>query len=101
MEQMKMESFCNCTPIFHALGDPARQRIILMLVDKERLSVNEIAEQSTLSRPAISHHLKVLREAGLVHIEQKGTQRFYSLSMEDAIGKLKALVQAVEHACEK
>ena len=73
-----VDAFRNCIPLFQALADPARQDIIILLSEHERLTVNEIAVQSTLSRPAISHHLKILRDTKLVTIEQKGTQRFYS-----------------------
>lgn len=91
--------FRSCSPLFLALSDHARQDIIILLAEKERLTVNEIAEQSTLSRPAISHHLKVLRDSNLVSIEQKGTQRIYSLQLEDAVNQLKKFVQLVEAEC--
>lgn len=91
--------FRKSTPIFQALGDPYRQDIILLLSEHDCLSVNEITEQSSLSRPAISHHLKILREVGLVSVEQKGTTRFYSLQLEDGVGVLKMLLDKVEETC--
>ncbi len=97
--QAAIDQFRACIPLFHALSDPARQDIILLLAEKERLTVNEIAEKSQLSRPAISHHLKVLRDTGLVAIEQRGTQRIYSLQLEDAVGQLKRLLAIVEEDC--
>jgi ArsR family transcriptional regulator len=98
-QQAAVEMFRSCIPLFHALSDPARQDIILLLAEKERLTVNEIAEAATLSRPAISHHLKVLRDTGLVGIEQKGTQRIYSLTLDGAVEMLKKLVETVEENC--
>jgi DNA-binding transcriptional ArsR family regulator len=58
MRQQAVDLFRECILLFNALGDRARHGIILLLAEHERLSVNEIAEQSNLSRPAISHHFK-------------------------------------------
>ncbi|MBT2690962.1 winged helix-turn-helix transcriptional regulator [Bacillus sp. ISL-47] len=99
MSQKAIDVFRACIPLFHALSDPARQDIILLLAEKEPLSVNEIAEQSNLSRPAISHHLKIMRDNNLVKIEQKGTQRYYTLSLDQSVNQLKQLIQIVESEC--
>jgi ArsR family transcriptional regulator len=63
--------------IFVALGDPHRQRIVLMFEPGERLNVGEIVAASTLSRSAVAHHLKVLREAGVLHSEKIGKEVWY------------------------
>ncbi|MGB7999729.1 MAG: metalloregulator ArsR/SmtB family transcription factor [Anaerobacillus sp.] len=97
--QEAIQLFRKSTPIFQALGDPYRQDIIMLLSEHDSLSVNEITEQSILSRPAISHHLKILREVGLVSVEQKGTTRFYSLQLEDSVTTLKKLLDKVEETC--
>lgn len=89
MSEKAVELFRASIPIFQALSDSARQDIILLLAEKEPLTVNEIANESTLSRPAISHHLKILRDQKLVQIEQKGTQRYYSLALNEAVELLK------------
>jgi ArsR family transcriptional regulator len=99
MSQQAIEIFRACIPLFQALSDPARQDIILLLAENEALTVNEITEHSSLSRPAISHHLKILRDNRLVSIEQKGTQRYYSLSIEASVALLKELIQTVEETC--
>ncbi|MFY0544108.1 ArsR/SmtB family transcription factor [Brevibacillus sp. H7] len=99
MSQPAVELFRACIPLFQALADPARQDIILLLAEKEKLTVNEIAEHATLSRPAISHHLKILRDNKLVEIEQKGTQRYYSLALEHSLDLLKQLIHTVETTC--
>ena len=79
-----LKSFRACAPLFAALGDPFRQDIILLLAEAERLNVNEIAARMTLSRPAISHHLKVLRQAGLVTLERVSRENFYALALGGA-----------------
>lgn len=99
MSQQAIELFRTCIPLFQALADPARQDIILLLADKGKLTVNEITEHATLSRPAISHHLKILRDNKLVEIEQKGTQRYYSLALQSSLTLMKQLIQEVEEAC--
>ncbi|TDD22339.1 metalloregulator ArsR/SmtB family transcription factor [Nonomuraea diastatica] len=61
-----------------AIADPVRRRILEMLRDG-RLSAGQIAEQFAISRPAVSRHLRVLRESGLVRDELVGRQRLYAL----------------------
>jgi ArsR family transcriptional regulator, arsenate/arsenite/antimonite-responsive transcriptional repressor len=95
-----IEVFRSCIPLFQALSDTARQDIILLLAEGEPLSVNEISENSKLSRPAISHHLKILRENNLVSIEQKGTQRYYSIEIDQSLQLLKQLISTVESTCK-
>jgi DNA-binding transcriptional ArsR family regulator len=66
--------------VFIALGDEHRQRIMLTFEKGERLTVGQIAEVSTLSRPAVSHHLKILRRAGLLEEEKIGKEVFLSVN---------------------
>ncbi len=63
--------------IFVALGDPHRQRILLMFKPGERLNIGGILAASTLSRTAVAHHLKVLREAGVLRSEKIGREVFF------------------------
>ncbi|WP_084612658.1 helix-turn-helix transcriptional regulator [Pseudogulbenkiania sp. MAI-1] len=60
--------------VFVALGDEHRQRILLLFEPGDRLTVGQIAEVSTLSRPTVSHHLKILREAGVLQSEKQGKE---------------------------
>ena len=62
---------------FTALGDEHRQRILLTFEAGERLNVGQIVEVSTLSRSAVSHHLKVLREARVLASEKVGKEVYY------------------------
>jgi DNA-binding transcriptional ArsR family regulator len=63
-----------------ALGDPTRQRIVLVL-SGETLNVGELSERFPLSRPAMSHHLKLLAQAGLLRQERRGRERVYRLDV--------------------
>ena len=62
---------------FTALGDEHRQRILLTFERGERLNVGQIVEVSTLSRSAVSHHLKLMREAGVLGSEKIGKEVYY------------------------
>ena len=64
--------------IFGALAD-TRRRAILALLAEDSLPVHRIAEEFSVSRPAISRHLRVLRDAGLVREEKRGRERLYAL----------------------
>jgi DNA-binding transcriptional ArsR family regulator len=63
---------------FEALGDPNRRAIVELLGSGGR-SVQELADALPISRPAVSRHLRLLREAGLVVEEPRGTRRIYRL----------------------
>jgi DNA-binding transcriptional ArsR family regulator len=66
---------------FSALGDPHRRRILSLLGDQD-LSVAEIASALPISRPAVSRHLRLLKDAGLVAEAPAGTRRIYRLQAE-------------------
>src|SRR4051812_18345184 len=78
---------------FAALGDPQRRRIVELLADRPR-SVGELADQLPISRPAVSRHLRLLKDAGLVGEMPVGTQRIYSLRSE-GIAALERFVRGV------
>jgi ArsR family transcriptional regulator len=64
-------------PMFKALGDPVRLQMISMIAAQPELCVCEITPAFELSSGTISHHLKTLREAGLVDCERRGTYVYY------------------------
>ena len=68
--------------VFVALGDEHRQRILLTFEKGERLTVGQIAEVATLSRPAVSHHLKILRDAGVLTAERAGREVYLRINRE-------------------
>ena len=65
---------------FSALADPTRRSILEMLARQGRLSATYICEQFHVSPPAISQHLKILREANLVKVEKRAQQRLYEIN---------------------
>ena len=71
------ETWRDISTIFAALGDEHRQRILLTFEPGERLNVGQIADVSTLARSTVSHHLKVLREAGVLRHERQGKEIYF------------------------
>ncbi len=61
--------------VFQAIADPTRREIIGLIV-KQPLNLNSVAEQFHISRPAVSKHIKILTECGLVIIRQEGRERY-------------------------
>lgn len=70
----------NVSLVFSALGDEHRQRILLTFEPGEHLNVGQIVAVSTLSRSAVSHHLKILREAGVLDSEKIGKEVYFWLN---------------------
>ncbi len=74
------QSWERFSQFFFALGDRTRQQILLVFEPGEEICVNDIARLFELSRPAISHHLKVLRKAGLLLSEKRGKEVYYRVN---------------------
>ncbi|KUJ84126.1 ArsR family transcriptional regulator [Ruegeria marisrubri] len=72
----------NLLAAFSALSDPTRFSIVEQLMEQGELPAGDLIEGKGMSGAAISRHLKVLREAGLVRQRAKGTQRLYSVQPE-------------------
>jgi DNA-binding transcriptional ArsR family regulator len=66
--------------VFTALGDEHRQRILMLFDAGEELNVGHIAEQSTLARSTVSHHLKLLREARVLLAEKRGKEVWFRIN---------------------
>jgi DNA-binding transcriptional ArsR family regulator len=67
-------------PVFEALADPTRRRLLELLAAGER-SAGSLAAEFEISRPGVSRHLRVLREAGLVRTRGEGQRRLYSVDL--------------------
>ena len=86
----------NISKVFTALGDEHRQRIQLTFETGERLNVGQIVEVSTLSLTAVSHHLRILREAGVLQSVKEGKEVYFWINknflvdaMETVVGYIK------------
>ena len=116
-------SFRECIPLFIALGDSTRLAIIQQLYEVEDrrsseteqkggrsvsekrrapgLNVKEITENTSLSRPAVSHHLKILKDSGLIAVEKRGVCNYYHLTSQSAIDRLLRLNEALQQNSSK
>ncbi|MCR5763776.1 MAG: ArsR family transcriptional regulator [Treponema sp.] len=94
--------FTSCSPLFIALGDEVRQKLILDIgtvesTDKNGINVNSLSSMSKLSRPAISHHLKVLKDCGLIKPHKVGTSIYYKLSLAASLDSVGELVSGIKN----
>lgn len=83
--------------VLSALGDEQRQRILLMFERDEELTIKDIFDGCPLSRTAASHHITVLREAGVLSAEKRGKEVFLRPAPDavlDALAKLRDYIEA-------
>ena len=67
--------------VFQAISDPTRRQIINLIANK-RMNLNSLAENFEISRPAISQHIKILTECGMVVVKQEGRERFCEAKLD-------------------
>lgn len=90
--------------ILNALCDENRQKIMLVLLDNcisGGIRVNDIAKRVNLSRPAVSHHLKLLLDENIVTITKYGTKNYYHITGIENIMSLKSLINNIEFYIEE
>lgn len=80
--------------VFQAIADPNRRAIISLLARQKKLSLHGVAEHFPISRPAISRHIRILAECGLVVVHQQGRERF----CEARLDRLSEVSDWVEHS---
>ena len=77
-----LHNICNMRrDVFQAIADPTRRAIINMIAH-QTLNLNSVAEQFNVSRPAISKHIKILTECGLISMKRQGRERFCEARLE-------------------
>lgn len=92
------EEFKNCQKLLLALGDENRQHLILAMMQMDNCSgvrVGEITEKSHLSRPAVSHHLRILKDAGILKMRREGTKNYYYFDADTQA--MNYLLQMLQH----
>lgn len=97
----------HCQDALLALGDENRQHLILEMMqikDCHGVRVVDLARKSNLSRPAVSHHLQILKKAGIVSMRREGTKNYYYFNPgADAISKIIAALlhaKAIMESCD-
>lgn len=91
--------FENCRKILVAFGDENRQHMIIEMLNMEHcggVRVGEITEKTNLSRPAVSHHIRILKDAGILKMRREGTRNYYYFDMDT--GAMNKLLNMLEHA---
>lgn len=93
----------RCRSAFIALGDENRQHILIALLENYGgMRVGEITARTNLSRPAVSHHLKILKDAGIVNMFKRGTMNFYHVDAnEDVWGALALLIEHINQVVQE
>ena len=95
------DGFSSCSKMLIAIGDETRQHLILEMMKMGNCNgvrVGEITEKTNLSRPAVSHHLQIMKDAGIVKVRKEGTMNFYYFDPEMAA--LEKLISTLELAKE-
>ena len=89
-------------PLFIALGDEFRQQLLIDIAaaGEKGINVTDLSETAKLSRPAISHHLKVLKDMGLITPQKTGTQIFYKISIHKDLEKLSDFINSINNVIE-
>ena len=98
-----LREFKSCQKVLSAIGNEVRQHIIIQMLacnhsDESHcygMRVGEIAALTNLSRPAISHHLQILKDAGLLKMRREGTRNFYYFDAD--VTELQKLINMLEH----
>jgi DNA-binding transcriptional ArsR family regulator len=88
----------NVAKVYTALGDEHRQRILLTFEKGEQLNVGQIVEVSTLSRTAVSHHLRILREAGVLLSEKRGKEVYFWINKDFLVESMETVVNYVRRS---
>ncbi|MGN0572309.1 MAG: ArsR/SmtB family transcription factor [Acutalibacteraceae bacterium] len=95
------EEFKACQKALSALGDENRQHLILQMMKMGRCSgvrVGEISKRTNLSRPAVSRHLQILKDAGLINMRREGTKNYYYFDSDTQV--LERLLRLFIHTKE-
>ncbi len=87
----------DVSSVFVALGDEQRQRILLTFEPGERLNVTQLVSVSALSRTTVSHHLKVLHQAGILESEKIGKEVYFWINKDKVSGTLQSVLDYVKN----
>lgn len=95
------EEFRHCQKVLLALGDENRQHMLLRMMQMGECAgvrVGQITVRTHLSRPAVSHHIRILKEAGILKVRREGTKNYYYFDADAS--EMEKLIQMLTHARE-
>src|SRR5919199_3731460 len=84
--------------VLHALSDPVRLKIVEAIADRSESNCSSV--EASVSKSTLSHHFKVLREAGVTHTRANGTQRLISLRERELEERFPGLLSSILHAAK-
>lgn len=93
--------FADCRRILAAIGDENRLHLMIEMMQMGEcmgVRVPEITERTHLSRPAVSHHLQILKEAGILSVRKEGTRNYYYFDSNQA--SMRSLIHALQTAVD-
>lgn len=99
-QRQALDEFVANLDLLNTLADSNRQRLIILLGAHlvDGLTVSELTQQMQLSQPAVSHHLKRLRDAGLVAATTEGLHHRYRLTVDAALDQVEHLLTTIRHS---
>lgn len=107
LEQI-IDGFRKNQTVFTAIGNETRQLILLVLLESDLsgIRVGEIAKKTHLTRPSVSHHLQILKEAGVVAMRRDGTKNYYYVSANETewksiVSLVNAIYESIRHISER
>ncbi|KRL11657.1 ArsR/SmtB family transcription factor [Schleiferilactobacillus perolens] len=97
-QERTRQEFLSDIGHLNALASPARQQLLLLLGNKDDsgLTVNELADKIQMSQPATSHHLKILKDIGMIDSYRRKNKVFYYLTLNDTIDRLARILAALQ-----
>jgi DNA-binding transcriptional ArsR family regulator len=98
---LKIPALRNCAPVFAALGDETRLRLIAVLCAGGAMSIAQLTSGTQITRQAVTKHLQVLADAGLVHDLKSGRERLWEFELaklDEARQSLELIAQQWDHA---
>ncbi len=87
--------------IFSALANEQRLKIVVRILKEEEVACEKLAEELPVTRPAISHHLKILRQTRIIKVQKRGQYMFYTLNKEYLLKISPEFVEFLEKEVEK
>jgi len=92
------KEFKECSKFLTAIGDETRQHMLIEMMKMKKCTgvrVGEITQKTNLSRPAVSHHLAIMKDAGIIKVRKEGTMNFYYLDVEAKT--IRKLINTLSH----
>ena len=103
--QLLAKEFESCRQTLIAMGDENRQHLMLEMMRMGRccgVRVGEITEKTHLSRPAVSHHIRILKDAGILKMRREGTKNYYYFDADmEALNRLTVMLQHAKEIMER